>query len=59
MSASLVAYEKRRYPEGPKASPGTAATSTSSRMSVANSAEVVGVLPRIVLPSTPFTDGYT
>ena len=53
MSSSLVAYEKRRYPDGPNASPGTAATSTSSSNNVANSAEVVGVFPRIVLPSTP------
>ena len=33
ISSSLVAYEKRRYPDGPKASPGTAATSTSSGFS--------------------------
>jgi hypothetical protein len=52
-----VAYEKRKYPEGPNASPGTAATSASSKINVASSADVFGVLPRIVVPSTPFTDG--
>src|SRR5487761_709239 len=56
-SASLMAYDSRKYPLVPKASPGTTATSASSRMIAASSLEVVGRLPASSLPSTPLTLG--
>ncbi len=42
----------------PKASPGTTATSASSRISAASSTVSFGRLPRISLPISAFTDGY-
>ena len=43
----------------PKASPGTAATSASSRITVASSVEVVTFRPRISRPRAPETSGKT
>ena len=58
-SSSPSAYESRKYPGVPNASPGTTATPASSSSSSASPAELSIVRPRIVVPMSPLTEGNT